>query len=95
MSKSVELRPVVRAFAEAMELKLRENDHKPGWKDDDPEILVDRLMEEVGELQYEVEGLSSNREWPGEREKVLREAADVANFAMMVADVVGSLRTDK
>lgn len=79
MSEKVELRPVVQWFAEQMELKLRENDHKGGWHEDDPESLVDRIREEVEELADEA--LEFERP-----KSAIAEAADVANMAMMVAD---------
>jgi hypothetical protein len=74
------LRPEVLAFAQAMEAKLKENDHKGGWKACTPPWLMERLREEVHE--------------PGSAvpERVLGEAADVANFAMFIADVCGALR---
>jgi NTP pyrophosphatase (non-canonical NTP hydrolase) len=81
----MELRPEVQKFAEAMEEQLRANDHKPGWKKDHPRMLGPRLEEEMRELQAEVERAARNPK------QILKEAADVANFAMMVADVCGGL----
>lgn len=71
-------RPEVVAFALAMETKLRENDHKRHWRFLDRRTLSRRLTEEREELRQ-----AFNRGDPAE---VLREAADVANFAMMLAD---------
>lgn len=83
------LRPEVRAFAEAMEAKLRENDHKGGWKDDAASRLLRRLEEELDELRLALyNGSLNGDDW---RSIVLREAADVGNFAMMLADVAGGL----
>lgn len=76
-------RPEVRAFADLMEAKLRENDHKPGWKRDHPADLMDRLKEELAELHDAL--------FAGDLELIGPEAADVANFAMMIADVYGLL----
>jgi NTP pyrophosphatase (non-canonical NTP hydrolase) len=73
-------RAEVAWFAEQMELKLRENDHKPHWRGSDIEYLHKRLQEEVDELMYELHS-------PLNEERVVKEAADVANFAMMIADV--------
>lgn len=86
------LRPEVHAFAQAMERKLRANDHKPGWKQDDPGALMDRVEEEAIELRcaasaWRISGLRRTTI----AEHVLEEAADVANMAMMVADVCGGL----
>lgn len=80
-------RPEVRAFADLMEAQLKANDHKPGWKGDDPNALWSRLSDEALELTEEV-GDSA-------RDPILvgKEAADVANFAMMIADVCGALST--
>ena len=87
----LELRPEVAAFAQAMEAQLRANDHKPGWRGDSPEILMRRLYEEAGELRRCV---VCREPWSAEEAaRVLKEAADVANFAMMVADVCGGLET--
>lgn len=80
------LRPEVRAFAEVMEAQLRRNDHKPGWKHDEPDALLKRLREETEELQEVCDEQTSDS-----GPEILREAADVANFAMMIADVCGGL----
>lgn len=68
-------------FAEEMEKKLRENDHKGGWDGCDPWGLIVRTYEELGEL---CDAYTSGED----PDTVIREAADVANFAMMVADIV-------
>jgi NTP pyrophosphatase (non-canonical NTP hydrolase) len=74
----MELRDSVDRFAQQMERKLRANDHRPGWMNDSPEALLRRLREEVDELEAVVKANG-----PG----VVGEAADVANFAMMIAEV--------
>lgn len=87
-------RPEVEAFADLMEAQLRANDHKGGWKACDPHWLHDRLLEEAAELQdagqWKTDGGPSQG---GYGRAVAREAADVANFAMMIADVCGGLET--
>ena len=75
------LRPSVRWFAEQMELKLRENDHKGGWEHESWPNLVGLLHREVRELEYRLFPLSDN-----DLEQVILEAADIANFSMMIAD---------
>jgi hypothetical protein len=75
------VRPVVRWFAEQMELALRRNDSKGGWHECDPSDLVDRVREEVEEMAE-----SSNSICDGAELDTILEAADVANMAMMVAD---------
>lgn len=92
-TKTRRWRPEVEAFADAMEAQLLANDHKPGWKRDFPSELLRRLKEESTELSREL------REWDGSNanspKRVLKEAADVANFAMMIADVCGGLALRK
>lgn len=94
---SLELRPEVAAFAQLMEQKLRENDHKGGWQHESLHYLIRRVGEEYGELHalcYKDVNqlLGVPPVLPRERiEAFGREAADVANFAMMIADVCGAL----
>ena len=70
----------VELFSNNMYIKLRENAHKAHWNTVTTEWLLNRCMEEFEELK---EALAN--EDPGE---IAREAADVANFAMMIADNV-------
>ena len=78
------VRSEVQEFAEAMELELMKHDDRPGWKDCDPFWLLGRLREEVSEL----ESVLKNPNRDGKVTKVREEAADVSNFAMMIADVI-------
>lgn len=74
------LRDEIAIFAVQMEMKLRENDHKPGWKDNSPSILMFRLTDELNELHDAI--------YHGGPPSLIRaEAVDVANFAMMISDV--------
>ncbi len=73
----IEIRPVIMSFAQRMEMKLRKNDYKGGWHNELTTHLQRRLLEEVIEL-FNAVG----------REDKYNEAADVANFAMMIADVL-------
>lgn len=89
----VKARAEVISFAEAMEAALAKNEHKGGWKDDGALELHQRIVEETDELRAE---LMKRRERPGyanNQALILSEAADVANFAMMVADVCGCLES--
>ena len=72
-------RPEVRRFARVMERKLRKNDHKRHWSKCDEEYLLRSLRNEMEELFDACEGGESDR-------AVESECADVANFAMMIAD---------
>lgn len=92
------MRPVDKNFIKLMEVKLQHG-RKCGyvgwdqhWKDCLFEIsnikgptglLINRLQEEVTEL---VVALAS-----GSHKQIALEAADVANFAMFIADIVGGL----
>jgi phosphoribosyl-ATP pyrophosphohydrolase len=76
---SVVIRSEVMWFAEQMERKLRANDHKGGWRNDYIRHLNYRLGLEQVELNVALT--------KGIAEEIISEAADVANFAMMVADL--------
>lgn len=85
-------------FVHEMERELRRNDHKQGWGDDSARALMRRLREEVDELRVSL-GLECNVCRKGHTSKVdiakiRNEAADVANFAMMIADNFGGLRDE-
>jgi len=79
------MRAEVKWFAEQMESKLQENDHKGGWKDCDCYWLLNRAKEECLELLHE---LNVHRDLGGNKEKIIKECSDVANFVMMIADKV-------
>lgn len=72
-------RPEIETFAAAMERKLRAHDHKPHWSEAEIAYLLRRLSQELGELRRAI------RDWSSV-DDVVDEAADVANFAMMIAD---------
>lgn len=72
------IRDSVTQFAELMERVLRENDFKGGWERITPAQLINRLVDELDEL---VDAIHAGR-----TNDVIKEAVDVANFAMMLAD---------
>ena len=77
-----EIRTEVKRFAELMEKNLRKNDHKTQWRSYGITRIrwfFDRLNDEVTELD---KALSS-----GSAQDIADEAADVSNFAMMIADI--------
>lgn len=84
------LRPSVAQFAIEMENALRKHDNKKGgqdnWRNDPPRELMRRMLEEAIELDRELD--------EGGAEQIVKEAADVANFAMMVADASEHLAED-
>lgn len=87
-------RPEVQRFAEEMESTLKSNDHKGGWESCSPTYLIDRLKEEIEELEY---ALAAWYESGGKEgaEEVIKESTDVANFVMMMADKARqSMNTD-
>lgn len=71
----------VQAFARAMERELRVHANKGLWTSCDPEYLLDRLYEELAELEHALLVGAP-------LETVESEAADVGNFAMMIVDVL-------
>jgi len=73
------MRPSILRFAEVMEQKLARNDWKCGWNNEPQEWLFERLLHEVGELAEAIGKMDS--------QAIIEEAADVANFAHMIADV--------
>lgn len=75
--------PTVLWFASQMEAKLKKNRHKgdqEGWRDCGVSYLMERLHGEFEEL---TRALSST-----DKEDIIAECADVANFAMMIADII-------
>ena len=85
--KSALRKPLAR-FVGVMEYRLRQHDDdrgRRGWSKDSAFDLVRRLKEELLELEA---GLIGDAAFVGEYvERIENEAADVANFAMMIADV--------
>lgn len=80
----MEVRESVKWFAEQMENKLKENDKKGGWDDCNIYWLIQRIREETNEL---LSAVNLNRDLGVTKESIIREASDVANFAMMIADI--------
>lgn len=72
----------VQNFGNYMRSKLASNRHKGGWDGLSRKYLLSRLKEEVLELEEAV--LAG-----GSHEEICKEAADVGNFAMMLAEVCG------
>lgn len=60
----------------AMLEKLKENEHKCGWDNIEPEYALGRIFDEYLELKDAIP--------KGDMEEIRREAADVANFAAMI-----------
>jgi hypothetical protein len=73
------VREEVDWFSHEMEQKLSSNDHKGGWKECDNFFFLDKLDEEVRELAQAVLHNQGSQ-------RIIEEAADAANIAMMIAD---------
>lgn len=84
-------RPEVLFMALNMEMELRNNDSKPGWKSDAARDLYNRLCEESNELAKVLDGDAKGKV---NKDRVRKEASDIANFAMMIADVSGAFPPD-
>ena len=85
------MRKEVKQFAKQMEIKLRENDHKGGWSNCRLKDLWGMIGIEIHELLWElhecnVNSISENITKNG-AQKITRECADIANFAMMISDI--------
>lgn len=67
----------VHDFSVEMLKKLLKNSHKAHWSTVDCDYLLDRLIQELEELKAARSGSAKD---------IISECADVANFAMMIAD---------
>ena len=89
---SAEVREAVRQFAVMMEAALAAKDRKrgeTGWKGMTEGILADKLIHKLHDL------IDARHDDPINIKKIGREAAGVANYAMMMADVLGALGDTK
>lgn len=83
-------RKAIEWFAQEMEAKLRENDHKSGWQGCRFSELFPRLREETDELLVTAHPLQldtiTKKLTHEDACKLIHKCADIANFAMMLAD---------
>ena len=89
---SQRLRDSVESFAWEMERKLAMNDHREGWDDEEFSFFLRRIRQEVTELKKAFNQLLDYRDGAPSviaRHAFTEECADIANFAMMIADVYG------
>ena len=77
-------RPALVTFAEEMERKMALNDDKPSFRLESTNALLQKLRMEVRELEDAIKMV----EPPA---RVLEEAADVANFAYMIAELYAQI----
>src|SRR5882672_11299315 len=87
VDEGVAKREALRRFCDQMELKLRKNDHKTGWRDLPIEALFSLMMLEIEEFKLAVRYLTVR--------EALKELPDISNFAMMLWDRIGSEPGDK
>ncbi len=99
--RSPEIRPTLVDFTVMIEKQLSFNDHKGGWETCNAYTLMDKLYEEVRELDRAVhfiglapgeEGMSFSQRMVNRRAMVSAEAGDVAAMAMMIAERGGNLK---
>lgn len=85
---SLTVRASVVRFGETMERKLRRNAWKGGWEDSHDFVLLAGLQGEVLELQRAITIAEHEHHYPQPLglDRIIEEAADVANFAMMLLD---------
>lgn len=77
----------IKRFTDAMRYKLKVNAKKGRWEDLTPEKALALLKREVEELEEAIKH--------GNIVEVMLEGADVANFAMMIADIVATRDANK
>jgi NTP pyrophosphatase (non-canonical NTP hydrolase) len=97
----------VDAFADEMEARLADNRDKgdrEGWRHELPTDLLGKLLRETGELTESIGSLmiaENDRAAYDDHDcevwaaSIRSECADVANFAMMIADVAGGMKARK
>ena len=79
MARQLRRRKVLMWFTRLMEEVLRDNDFKGGWDNCSNSYLIAKLNEEVDELKAAI--------WKDlDAQTIIKETADVANIAMMIAD---------
>lgn len=74
----VQRRSTLETFTGAMELKLRKNDHKTGWREKPIEALFKLLLLEIEEFKVAHEFFTVAEARP--------ELVDIANFSLIVWD---------
>ena len=87
-------RMVVVWFAQEMEKALRAHDKTrgfAGWTNDHPVDLLNHLLEEVKELKETISPSEDFKEAVPDPVQTIDEAVDVANMAMMIADIARRL----
>jgi hypothetical protein len=86
----VQIDETLANFTAVMRYKMVKNLFKGHWRDDafDIPYLLRRLDDEVAELRAETARMGILVDAVDAVDDIVRECADVANFAMMLADFV-------
>ena len=85
----LELRPLVKSWAERMEKELRLNESKGGWEDEDYDYLLNRAKENLREIKTsKLYGMNPKTI---DKNYAIKCCADCSNFCMMLADILGGL----
>ncbi len=86
-TENLTLRPEVLAFAQLMELRLRDKDEikQRSWKAMNETDLTVHAISKALRLEQAVKSKFTDR---------ARYAVDLANFSMMIADVAGALNLE-
>jgi NTP pyrophosphatase (non-canonical NTP hydrolase) len=86
-------------FTNVMAIKLKLNSDRPHWRKCTIDYLFKKLVSEVYELSDEIERYPDHAQKHsptpaeiGTLNAIIKEAADVANYAMMIADVANGLK---
>jgi len=74
-------------FTDAMEVKLRKNEHKRTWREKPIAALFQLMLLEIKELEVAMEFFDVR--------EARTEAPDIGNYAMMLYDRMGMLDQDK
>lgn len=80
------VREELRKFTHYQDWVLAENDHRGGWRNLNALELLMRIHGEIGELIEVVSYHIKNPKSDAGKEDVMKECADVANYAMMLWD---------
>lgn len=80
----MKLRDCLKVFAGVMEARLRDNEWRGGWDVESFGKMLAALDDQRRQLKLSVKHLSQGKAQPGE---LVRRAADVANYAMIVAEL--------
>lgn len=86
------VRESLQTFMKDMEHKLRKNDYKGGWERLHSQKIFNLLQGEVSELS---EALQDEGARINYIEDAINECADVANYAMMIADILRAKKVIK